>query len=100
MWTPISLDELNAMMLSHQKEMDEKELRFWNLIKITPEKWIKENYGDEGSGFWAVGIVGSLVLWYNDIEEGFNISSYTSFGKIDEYACNQDELNFTIKGLI
>lgn len=40
------------------------------------------------------------VAWrvrnYNDIEEGFNISKYETYGQIKEYWCNQSELNWII----
>jgi len=100
MWTPISLEELNEIILAHQVHMNGKELRLWEMIKIEPQKWSEEEYGVEGGGFWAVGIFGKSVLWYNDIEGGFNTSSYTSPGKIDEYTCSQDELYFTIRGIL
>ncbi len=48
--------------------------------------------GDEGGGFWAVGLIGRNVIWYNDIEGGFNISSFTTFGSIGAYYCNQGSL--------
>jgi hypothetical protein len=100
MWTPISLEELNEMMHAHQAQMNGKELRLWNIIKIKPQKWSEENYGGEGGGFWVVGIFGQSVMWYNDIEGGFNISSYSSAGKIDEYACSQDELYLTTRAIL
>ncbi|WP_457321144.1 hypothetical protein [Roseateles sp. P5_E11] len=50
-----------------------------------------------GGGFWAVAVIGGMVVWFNDIEDGFNRSRYTSFGKIDEYLCNQDELEIAIQ---
>jgi len=46
-----------------------------------------------------VGIIGRSVIWYNDIEDGFNISKYATYGRIDEYWCNQDELLITVKRL-
>ena len=26
--------------------------------------------------FWVVGLIGRTVIWYNDIEEGFNRSAF------------------------
>ena len=43
----------------------------------------------------APGIIGSTVVWYNDLEDGFNRSRYTRFGTIDDW-CNQDELEQTL----
>ena len=73
---------------------------FWESIKIDPEKWQQHPYGDQGGGFWAVGVLGRTVIWYNDIEDGFNRSRYTKYGEIEAYWCNQDELEWVIKNLM
>ncbi len=73
---------------------------FWQLIKIEPEKWSEPQYGDLGGGFWVVAICGKKVIWYNDIEDGFNISDYKEYGKITGYYCNQDELNLSVTRLL
>ena len=44
-----------------------------------------------------VAIYGSTVIWFNDIEGGFNRSSWSTLGLINEYWCNQDELQWTIQ---
>lgn len=58
--------------------------RLWEAIKVTPVKWHEPTYGIDGGGFWVVAIYGSTVVWYNDIEEGFNASS----GKHQEQLMN------------
>ena len=98
-WTPITKEELDNEIEKSVSEMDDKTLRFWNSIKIVPKKWFEKDYGIEGGGFWVVGLIGSNVIWYNDIEDGFNISKYSKYGTIDEYYCNQDELKYTIWNL-
>ncbi|WP_157885930.1 hypothetical protein [Chryseobacterium glaciei] len=95
-WTPIPLEELYENIHKYEVELHGKFWNFWQLIKIDPIKWKEEEYGDEGGGFWVVAICGKKVVWYNDIEEGFNISNYTKWGKIDEYYCNQDEINIAV----
>jgi hypothetical protein len=72
---------------------------FWKLIKIIPEKWQEKQYGKEGGGFWVVAICGNRVIWYNDIEDGFNISRYHTYGEIDEYWCNQSKLDGPVSAL-
>ncbi|MCS3532058.1 hypothetical protein [Chryseobacterium sp. JUb7] len=95
-WTPIPIEELDNLIQKNQTELHGQFWNFWQLIKINPVKWQEEEYGDEGGGFWVVAICGTKVIWYNDIEEGFNISNYTQWGKIDEYCCNQDEINIAV----
>lgn len=92
-WQPIPLEQLTSEIGKAIANMDAAELALWHYIKIAPEKWKETEYGNEGGGFWAVGIFGRQVLWYNDIEEGFNVSSYRYYGVIDNYACEQEELN-------
>lgn len=96
-WTPITEAKLYELITSSENEMSFKEQRYWDKIKINPEKWNENSYGNEGNGFWAVGVMGNEVIWYNDIEDGFNISKYSAYGTIDEYLCNQDELHHVIK---
>ena len=77
--------------------MNPAQERIWNAIKIVPEKWQQSPYGDLGSGFWTVAVIGGFVIWFNDIEDGFNISRYTKYGVIDQYWCNQDELEWAVQ---
>jgi hypothetical protein len=46
-------------------------------------------------------VLDDRVLWYNDIEEGFNVSRFTTVGSIPstEYWCNQDELRWALSAL-
>lgn len=99
-WKPISSEELTANINAALAEMSLEELALWHYIKIGPEKWQETEYGNECGGFWAVGIFGRHLIWYNDIEEGFNISSYRNYGVIEKYACEQDELNTVLYRLL
>ncbi|MFL9844123.1 hypothetical protein [Flavobacterium rhizosphaerae] len=100
MWKPVTLDELTKEINVAIPQLTHEQLVFWQQIKITPEKWEEKGYGDEGGGFWVVAVFGKKVIWYNDIEEGFNVSHYTVYGKIDEYGCEQDQLNRTINKIL
>jgi hypothetical protein len=100
MWKPISLNDLRNEILKGELELQDQQLNFWDLIKIEPEKWKEKNYGAEGSGFWVVAIFGRQVIWYNDIEDGFNISAYTRYGHIDDYQSSQVELNWSVTALM
>ncbi len=77
--------------------MSNNEIKLWKDISIKPNKWQEVEYGEEGNGFWAVAIKENNVIWYNNIEEGFNISAFNDHGVIDGYNAEQDELQWTIK---
>jgi len=98
-WQPISLESLNSEIRNAEPELKGILRDFWQLIKILPEKWAEEKYGKEGCGFWVVAICGKKIVWFNDIEEGFNVSYYKEYGQIEEYSCNQDELVLSVKKL-
>ncbi|WP_337177218.1 hypothetical protein [Paludisphaera sp.] len=68
----------------------------WDMVRVPPTKWRQSPWGDLGGGFWAVGLIGRQVIWYNDLEGGFNVSPYAEFGTIAKYWCNQDELHHVI----
>jgi hypothetical protein len=99
-WHPISVEELRDLINGGLERMNAAQRRLWDLIKITPEKWRQFPHGAESEGFWAVALIGETVLWYNDIEEGFNRSSYREVGTIDEYFCDQDELEWAVQALL
>ena len=98
-WKPISLNELYEQILKTETDLRGELWNFWELIKINPTKWTEKEFGNKGCGFWVVAICGTKVIWYNDIEEGFNISDYETYGQIEGYYCNQDELHWAITKL-
>lgn len=99
-WQPISSDELWDHINLARSRMDATQEKLWELISITPEKWALPPWGDQGGGFWVVAVIGEMVVWYNDIEEGFNRSNYTKYGTINQYRCNQDELEHSVQQIL
>lgn len=60
-WVPINLVDL--------KDLIERDLSgcpdlraFFDSVAIEPAKWKQSPWGDEGRGFWALGVRGSRVL--------------------------------------
>jgi hypothetical protein len=96
-WAPISATDLQTRISRAQTRMTPVQQRLWSLIRIQPEKWQQDPYGEEGKGFWVVGLIGRTVLWFNDIEDGFNRSRYSTYGTIDDYWCNHDDLDVALQ---
>lgn len=74
---------------------------FFRRTSVSPGKWDLPPWGDPGGGFWVVAVHLDRVLWYNDIEDGFNVSRFDVEGEIpaDEHWCNQDPLRRALPGL-
>ena len=100
LYEPISVEKLRAEIAAACGRMDTRRLRFWEAIRIEPEKWQHSSEGYGGGGFWAVGQIGQTVTWYNDIEEGFEYSVYQSRGTVTDHGCSQFELEWVIEELI
>jgi hypothetical protein len=90
-WVPITREQLLELMSDALGSADDTVKDAWERIRIVPEKWQCSPWGDDGGGFWAVAVKPDEVVWYNDIEEGFNTSPFTTRGVIGEYRCNQTE---------
>jgi hypothetical protein len=97
-WRPIAEAELRDLLVRELAECTDAQREFFGRVRIDPAKWALSPWGDLGEGFWAVAVHESRVLWFNDIEVGFNVSSFTDHGRIpdDEYWCNPDSLCLTI----
>lgn len=99
-WTPISRDELQKIIEAHVPKMNSMQKSFWDSTEIKPEKWSEASLGKEGNGFWVIALTNKHVIWYNDIEDGFNISTFHKKGFIDQYAPEEDELQWAINKLM
>lgn len=99
-WTPITEAALLNNITAAERRMNPPVFRLWEVIKTAPEKWTEKTYGAEGEGFWVVAVIGHRAIWYNDIEDGFNCSSYTAAGELAEYFCNQDALEHAVQHVL
>ena len=99
-WVPIEVGELESLVSNAFSIMETPARALWSLLRVRPTKWRLSPWGDQGGGFWVVGILGEQVIWFNDIEWGFNVSTYERYGEIGKYWCNQDELQHTMYALL
>ena len=100
-WTPLSLTELREIIARDLAACSNEERAYFETVAFEPTRWLQSPYGDDSGGFWANAADQDRVLWYNDIEEGFNVSRFTTWGTIpsDEYWCNEDPMAWALARL-
>jgi len=101
-WSPLTREELETLVERELADCSDDQRAYFKSVAFEPTKWSQSPYGDDGAGFWAVAADDHRVLWYNDIEEGFNVSTFTERGTIptSEYWCNHDALKFALPALM
>lgn len=99
-WRPLSEADIWQLIIESENRMTIPQSKLWEVMKTDPVKWQEKTYGKMGDGFWVVALIGNLVVYYNDIENGFNISQYQQFGVISDYWCNQDELEWSVQNIL
>jgi hypothetical protein len=99
-WKPLEEHELLDLINESWQRMSLPQRRLWEVIRIEPTKWKQDPWGNKGGGFWVVAVYGQIAIWFNDIEDGFNRSRCKMFGVLDDYYCNQDELEWTIQHVL
>ena len=100
MWKPISLANLNATINNDLEDCTPELRTLYERVSIEPEKWTRPPWDERGGGCWAVAVLETRVLWYNDIEDGFNVSPFSHWGEIGDYVCNQDQLRLALPRLV
>ena len=95
-WEPISFKDLVEDIYSSEERMTPENRLLWELIKKPPEKWKAQKYRGKEEEFWVIAVYKKYIIYYNDIEEGYNISKYRRYGKISEIWADQDELEIAI----
>ena len=96
-WIAFPKKDLLLELYLTEQDLDDELLEFWNEIKISPETWTCEDVIHQN--FWVVAKHQNWIIWYNDIEEGYNFSKYKEDLIILEYRANKDELIVVLKKL-
>lgn len=93
----LSIEALGEILADSVAEMDEPERRLWDLIRVRPERWRQSPEGNlVGGGFWVVAVLGRRVIWWNEVEPGFNVTPYRQHGTIDGFGWSDDELHHLV----
>src|SRR5688500_17140003 len=94
-WQPISAAELDAILAAQIGDCSPEQQELSERCKVTPYLVPINRLGNAEAAF-VVARVRDLVLYYEDVEEGFNISTLSPDGSIATPGYEQWELGHAL----
>lgn len=98
-WQPITVEELNALIAEQLVDCSADQQEFFERFKVAPYLVPIARLGNTETVF-VVAKAGDFVLYYEDVEEGFNISGLSPDGAIATPRCEQWELRRALVNLV
>jgi hypothetical protein len=95
-WKPISLGELQKELVRQLAECAPAQLEAWERYRVEPFRVLIMRAGMPEQVF-VVAQKDREVMYYEDVEEGFNVSRLTAEGGILAPGHNQDELRVALR---
>jgi hypothetical protein len=95
-WKPISASELKELLRRQLGECSPEQVATFETVRVEPYQVPIVRNGSVEQVF-VVARKGPQVMYYEDVEEGFNISKLTSDGAIAEPGFEQDELKWALQ---
>lgn len=94
-WQPITANELESLIDRQLQDCTPEQQELFRRFRVPLRPTPIERYGQLESVFVAARR-GGEVMYYEDVEDGFNFSPLTPDGRIAEHRCNQDELRYAL----
>jgi len=94
-WQPATIEYVKELVARDLSDCDEEQSSLFKRCAVDPYPAPIIRYGNSGTVV-VVARDRDEVIYYEDIEEGFNVSPVGSTGEILEHWCNQDELKFAL----
>jgi hypothetical protein len=94
-WHPATKQEVEAIIAKDILELSTEELSFFEQCRVDLYQAPIIRYGNKEM-VYVVARNGHYVLYWEDVEEGFNISPLDSSGRMTEHWCNQDSLKWAL----
>ena len=98
-WRPATIDTVNEIVASDLKACDAEQLAAFTKYRVEPFSAPLMRYGKMESVV-VVARNGDPVIYWEDVEDGFNVSPIGPDGTILEHWCNDDELRFELNAWI
>jgi hypothetical protein len=94
-WKPTNRREIEEILAQQVADLSEDERQAFERFRLEPYQAPITRYGKNEKVF-VVARNGDEVMYWEDVEEGFNISPFDRSGQITQHWCNQDSLKFAL----
>jgi hypothetical protein len=94
-WQPASIEQVRELVARDLLDCDKEQLALFNRCTVEPYTAPITRHGNRDTAV-VVARNGSEVIYYEDEEDGFNVSPVGADGQILEHWCNQDELKYAL----
>jgi len=98
-WKPPTVEEVKKIVEGELANCDRDQLAIFVRYAVEPYSAPILRYG-EMDCVVVVARKGEEVIYWEDVEEGFNVSPIGEGGRILEHLCNQDELRHALNAWI
>jgi hypothetical protein len=94
-WEPATVDDVKKIIQNDLAECDDEQVAVFEKYAVEPYLAPLLRYG-EMVRVVVIARKADEVIYWEDVEEGFNLSPVSPDGRILEHWCNQDKLCFTL----
>ena len=94
-WKPTTTEEVKSIIQRDLEKCDVEQRETFRRHAVEPYFTSIQRYGNLDTVVVVARRENEVTYW-EDVEEGFNVSPLTEDGRILEHWCNQDELRFAL----
>lgn len=98
-WKPPTVDEVKEILKADLKKCNSRQIAIYRQYSVEPHFAPIVRYG-KAENVVVVAQKSDEVIYWEDVEEGFNISPVGPDGRVLEHWCNQDDLGIALNRLI
>jgi hypothetical protein len=90
-WRSATIEEVKKILQDDLSRCDSEQLNVFNKYTVEPHFSRVVRHG-KAENVVVVARKGNEVIYWEDVEDGFNVSPVSSEGTILQHWCNQDDL--------
>ena len=98
-WRPATIDEVTAILMADLKKCDPQQIAIFRQYSVEPYFAPIVRYGISDIVVVLAQKSPGVIYW-EDVEEGFNISTTGPGGRVLEHSCIQDDLGVALNRLV